>query len=378
MKTNLLITHLNMGFGGVETQLLSLIDGLDKDKCFITLALCQLKGENLKLVPDNVNVCGMDCETKYPIDLLLTFRLRLLIKKIRPDICLCFHPAIGIETYFAARMVSKKLPVMTTFPGHVSSGRLDFIRKSIYKRQNRLIAVSTGVKEGLQDTYHTFNNVVVIPNCSDGESVQKKACEPVEQDWFTQRDGYILVTVGRLIESKGIDFLIDVVIYLRRELSVKLMIIGDGPEKEKLLRHIQENQAGSFIQIIGYQPNPHKFVAKSDVFIFGSKSEGLPTVLIDAMFCNTPIVTTYYKGGIEDLILDGETGIIVYHRDVEKMCDAIKKMLTRKSLNLLVAQKAFRHADNKLSKRSYIGKYEDLFNSLKTEWHSSVQCNLDK
>ena len=173
-----------------------------------------------------------------------------------------------------------------------------------------------------------------------------------------------MCTVSRLVESKGIDLLIKTTILLNKTSNIRLLIIGDGPDKNRLEELIKRNNAEAYIDMIGYQVNPHKFVARSDAFVFGSFSEGLPTVLVDSMICKTPIITTFFKGSIEDVIVKGKTGIIVYKRSEEEMAKAIISLLNDKDKREKITQHALLFAKRKFSKEKYISKYKKLFDEL--------------
>ena len=160
-------------------------------------------------------------------------------------------------------------------------------------------------------------------NPTDEESIFKKITENV--DYPANNDGIKLVTVGRLSEEKGYCRLISVLARLRNDgYDFSLVIIGDGPERERLMKHVEELSMGDRIIFLLEQKNPFKYVSKSDVFVCSSFSEGYSTVCTEACILNIPVITTSV-GGAEEIINDAGCGVICENSE-EGLYDALKSV----------------------------------------------------
>jgi len=117
--------------------------------------------------------------------------------------------------------------------------------------------------------------------------------------------------------------LINAMLEVTKTKDVKLILIGDGPEKQNLLEQINELGLSSSIDLIGFQSNPLKFFAHSDVFVLSSYAEGLPNVLVESMMCGCTPVATNCVTGPREVLQDGEYGYLVPLKSPQEMSKAI-------------------------------------------------------
>lgn len=140
-----------------------------------------------------------------------------------------------------------------------------------------------------------------------------------------------LVSVARHSPEKGYLRLIKIMKELSDEgYKFSLLLIGDGPEHEKIRQLIDELEMKDYITLVGAQTNPHKYTAKSDVFICSSFSEGYSTACTEAAILGIPIITTSVAGG-KEIIEEAECGILT-GLDDESLKDAIRKVLQNPKL----------------------------------------------
>ncbi len=265
-RARLLITHVSMRFGGVETQLLTLLRGRDPRAC-------------------------------------------------APHICLSCHSHTNPATHLGTRLAGRRTPTSGSFAGVVDHGRLDRIRAQVLWRMTGLWCVGQGVAASLASCYGEMPHVFVIPNCIDIEMVARNAREPVNHPWLGAHSSPVLITVARLVPAKGADSLLHSFARLVAATPARLLIIGDGPKRVRLEGLAQRLQVTDGVELLGYQANPHRSVSRCDAFVFGSTAgEGLPTVLLEPMVCRIPIITTAYPG-VEDAVSGGLTGVVVPIRD---------------------------------------------------------------
>jgi glycosyltransferase involved in cell wall biosynthesis len=122
--------------------------------------------------------------------------------------------------------------------------------------------------------------------------------------------------------------------------KARLEIVGDGPEKEKLLLEIRKLGLESKIQLIGAQKNVRKFLSCWDLFVLPSISETFGIVILEAMEQKVPVIASAV-GGIPEIIKDGKTGILVPPADSEKLAKTISWLLAEKKDRLSLSTEAY-------------------------------------
>lgn len=146
------------------------------------------------------------------------------------------------------------------------------------------------------------------------------------------QNSYKLVTVGRLTEQKGYKYLIEAIrilsdSYILGEKNISLSIIGEGHLKTELLLLTDRYNLTDKIHFLGYRQDVLQIVASSDLFVSSSLWEGIPTVLLEAMALNVPIIATNIPG-TKELIVDRQTGILVKPKSPEQLARAISEFVT--------------------------------------------------
>ena len=143
----------------------------------------------------------------------------------------------------------------------------------------------------------------------------------------------IIYGVGRLSAQKRFEDLIDAFALLEKKYSdYRLVIFGEGEDREKLQKKIDSYNLNEKILLPGTDKNALKYVSKGSAFVLSSDYEGMPNVLMEAMAVGTPCVSTRCKMGPEELIEDGINGILVPVGDVEKIKDAVELIISNPKL----------------------------------------------
>ena len=134
---------------------------------------------------------------------------------------------------------------------------------------------------------------------------------PAEHEWFTQGSAPVILSVGRLTTVKDHATLLRAfaLVFLKRR--VRLVILGDGPERETLLELAERLQLSEHVYLPGFKVNPFTYMSKAGVFVLSSRYEGFPNVLVQAMACGTPVVSTDCRSGPTEILEDGKWGRMV-------------------------------------------------------------------
>lgn len=204
--------------------------------------------------------------------------------------------------------------------------------KIFYRFADRIIAVSEGVKADLVEEFNILpRNVEVIHNPIDLKRISELCNNPVEHVFFVEGVPIIL-SVGRLVPQKGFDILLKAFSDVIKEMDARLIILGEGPEKESLARLANELAIAEKVSFLGFQNNPYKFISKADIFVLSSRLEGLPMVVLEAMACDTPVVSTDCKSGPREILQNGKCGVLVHTDDIDALSTAVLTLLKDKVL----------------------------------------------
>jgi len=161
---------------------------------------------------------------------------------------------------------------------------------------------------------------------------------PVYQDGteLTKSESPCFIAVGRLVEKKGFEYLVRAVAILKaRGLSPRCVIVGEGPDKVKLRALIKRLEVENEVELKGPVPNdqlatlflkPQNILVAPSVYARDGERDGIPTVLLEAMLCGLPVISTNVSG-IPELINHGDNGILVPERDDNALADAMGQLL---------------------------------------------------
>jgi len=143
------------------------------------------------------------------------------------------------------------------------------------------------------------------------------------------------------------------------KIAEQLVIVGEGGSRPELEALAEKLGVRDKIFFAGYQSNPYKWVARARLFMFSSKYEGLPTVLIEALALYRPIVATACPSGIKEVVMYGEAGIYTPPGDAAKLAEGVHRLLQDKAL-----QEQFRSNSETILKqfdvRYMVGEFERL------------------
>ncbi len=205
--------------------------------------------------------------------------------------------------------------------------------RHLYPRADVVVANSTGSAKDLRD-YFGIENVVAIPNAFDLEEIQRLAKEPIPE----KIERFTFITIGRLDRGKNHRLLIEAL--AKSGLDADLWIIGEGPEYQNLEALAAKLGLQERVKLLGRRANPFAYLAKADCFVFGSTNEGFPNVLVEAMACGLPAISTDCPFGPAEILEEGKYGILVPNGDVEAMSEAMRKIATDATLRKNLAKNA--------------------------------------
>jgi len=175
-------------------------------------------------------------------------------------------------------------------------------------------------------------------------------------------DDVVLLFVGRLVPIKRISLLLKVFKRVARERDdVKLLIVGDGPLKSLILEAMKED---SRILYLGPREDVNMIMAASDVLILPSRSEGVPSVILEAQACGMPVIASR-TGGIPDVVKHGRTGLLVDVNDLHGLIRALRRLINNPELRRTMGQEARRLIKERdFSIENFVAKYIKLYREI--------------
>ncbi len=221
--------------------------------------------------------------------------------------------------------------------------------KILYSKADVITANSKGNSKDLINNFN-IKNVVTIHNPFDVNKIKE-----LSEEKITYRDNiFTFITIGRLDNGKNHNLML----LAMQNIDAKLYIIGDGELREQLEQQIIELELEKKVILLGRQENPYKYISKADCFVFSSNHEGFPNVLLEALACDLPVISTDCQSGpreilspdsdaehqIKDNIELVEYGILIPVDDEDNLIKAMDIMIKDEKLRESYKQKAVNRA----------------------------------
>ncbi len=239
---------------------------------------------------------------------------------------------------------------------------LRWLVRLLYPRADVIVAVAQGIKRDLIENFGLpAEKIVVIYNPIDVQNVCVQAAEPVLHPWFDERREPLLIAVGRLVKLKGFDILIRAVAQL--SMKVNLVIIGEGEERSALENLIVELGLTDRVALLGFQENPWKYMARADLFVLSSLTEGLPNVIGEAMALGLPVLATDCSPSVREYLDEGRAGLLVPSGDPKALAHGIEQLLLDRQLRQELAHRG-RERIAQFDLSVAVQTYESLLESL--------------
>lgn len=197
-----------------------------------------------------------------------------------------------------------------------------------YPRATAIIAVSNGVADDLATTaglprgdISTIYNPVVTP------SLAAQASEPAPHPWLEDGGAPVIVAAGRLTPQKNFQMLMRAFARLRKRHPARLLLLGEGPERNKLESLASTLGIHNDVALPGFINNPYAAFSRAALFAMSSDYEGLGNVLIEAMACGCPVVSTDCPSGPSEILENGRYGELVPVNDSEALAASMLRTL---------------------------------------------------
>jgi glycosyltransferase involved in cell wall biosynthesis len=174
----------------------------------------------------------------------------------------------------------------------------------------------------------------------------------------------IIISIGRLEEPKDFSCILSAFQRINTRVKSDLLILGEGSQRKELEALATRLGIRDRISFLGFQDNPFKYIARSNIFAFSSVLEGCSNVLIEAMTLGVPIVSTATLYGPKELVDDGVEGYLVPVGDADELADKILTLLRDEKLRQKLGKAGAEKARQRFSLERGIKEYETIFLEL--------------
>jgi glycosyltransferase involved in cell wall biosynthesis len=303
--------------GGTERIVLNLTKGISERGYPVDLVLARAEGPYMAQIPDTVRLIDL----KAPRVLGSVPALVKYLKCDRPTALISAMYA-NVVALWARRLCGVPQRLIITEHNTLSSvviNKAD-LRWQMYPKMARwfylwadnIIAVSNDVKDDLTRIAKIPPDLIqVIYNPIITRDLQDKSETPLEHPWFKEGEPPVVLAVGRLTDQKAFDVLIRAFSLVRRNHPAHLLILGEGENRPALQSLIYLLGLDLDVDLMGFVQNPYPYMAHASLFVLPSRWEGLPTVLVEALYLGIPIVATDCPGGSREILKGGQFGRLV-------------------------------------------------------------------
>lgn len=312
--------------GGAERVSLTIAKLLDPLKFDVkVLIIGKAKGEIVNFVPENSEVYYIRTQNIWDFT---TCKLILLFRRLRPNIVFCSLMYLNTRVILAAKLVGHiKIIIRNNIGFNRMRADDAFLIKKLYPKADAIILQTEEMKSELMENMKLNKDKVhVLFNPIDIESINR-SLKNVDSPFDPMYVNYVFV--GRIDRSKGLDILISAFSdLLKVNKRCRLYIVGkinaSDPYYVSLMKLSSKLGLETKIVWIGFTTNPYRYIKYADCFVLPSRVEGLPNVLLDAMYLKTPVVATR-SVPVVDRIVHSERGYVVDVDDSDALGKAMLK-----------------------------------------------------
>lgn len=334
-KHNLLFVISSLNGGGAERVLIKLLENLDEKKFNFFLAVNSFSGEYVQDIPKHVNIFKI--EGAFYQKLL---KLNRIIKKQKIDLAIGCMVSSNLLLLTVKFFLNKRLKIISTEHNNPSRNYIpspikvkSYLKKHFitffYPYSDRIISVSNGIRNELFHNYKiNLNKISTIHNPASIEDISIKKKETVKI-FENNTDIKTIVAVGRLVPQKGYFDMLEIMSELKKRIKVRLIILGEGDQREALQDKIDELNLTDCVELIGFVDNPWAYISKSDVYLSTSYWEGFHMSIVEAMACGVFPIVSDCDYGPREIIVDNEMGALIQVGEINHFVDTLFEFLSK-------------------------------------------------
>lgn len=369
-KKKLLIFTSSLAGGGAEKHLLRILPYL-QEHYQTTLALCRHDGELAKEISPATSIIelGKGRCLKALIPLII------YLKKHQPDLVFSVQDhanAIAIIANYLS--FNNKTKVICSIQNNFSISRktttllrgkiLYSLLPFLYPYASSLIACSNGLKTNiLQNVKISSSKVTTIYNAAYEPIFEKLKDDPCDEPWLNDRTLPVIISCGRLVPQKNYSLLLHAFKDLIKSVKARLIIVGNGPEKAVLEKIALNLDLIDKVKFIPFTMNHYQLMGCASIFVLPSRWEGFGNVIVEAMACEVPVISSDCSFGPNEIIDNNKDGLLFENNNQKDLTQKMAELLNNQSLR----QKLIQNAKEKcklFSSENIAAQHLSLFDSL--------------
>ena len=311
------------------------------------------------------------------------FRQYCLRKKISLSVSFLFRPNyINVLAYLlgsgAKTVINERIHPSTQYQGNGLTARIsNFLIRQLYPRAHQLVVNSKGVARDFKDNYQFPSEIKVVYNPVDVRFIEEQKDRSMGQEkkhwFFGDRMATYFVCVARLHEQKQIHHLIEAMAKVKND-DFHLVLFGQGTEEKRLRQLAKDLGISLRVHFKGFVENPFVYMAGAEAFILPSSHEGFPNVILEALACGVPVLSTDCPSGPREILAPhtpwdqlrtkglewSEYGGLVPVGGVEEMAEGMELLLEDKSLKEKYRRRGPDRAKD-FSIKPFVEQFESIF-----------------
>lgn len=305
-----------LGCGGAERITVNLLRAAANAGIPIDLLLARAEGPLLAEVPSEVRIINFKAaKLQHAIP-----QIALYLRREQPRGVISQITHANLVCLIARMLARTKTPLVAVEHNHFSAmqaaggvrPRVQKLARWLYPWADHVVGVSSGVA---RDVEHCLGlppqRVRTIYNPIVDARLLARSQEPCSHPWLSNGDQPVLLTVGRLAPQKDHATLLRAVAIVRQTRPVRLVIFGEGAQRTALESLRRDLGLENAVDLAGVSDNPYAAMRRASLFVLSSRFEGLPTVLVEALACGCPAVSTTCPSGPAEILDGGRHGILV-------------------------------------------------------------------
>lgn len=323
--------------GGAERLHVALVPELAAAGNDVRFLLNRRSGDLLNQLPDDRRVISLNASRQ----LSALQRLVAHLRSDTPDVLLVNMEHMTITALIAKMIARVKTRIIAIQHNTLSEQAkrpslkfraLPLLFRFLLPYADKVVAVSAGVADDLSATCGLDRTKVsVIYNGVIDRDFGRRMAQTPAHPWFADQDVPVIVAVGRMVEQKDFATLIRAFARVRQRTRARLLILGEGPLRNQLEALVADLNLRDHVAMPGFVQNPLSYMRTATLLVMSSQFEGFGNVLVEALACGTPVVSTDCPHGPAEILERGKYGELVACGDSEAMANAICRALSSQS-----------------------------------------------
>ncbi|MGB7251803.1 MAG: glycosyltransferase [Phormidesmis sp.] len=350
--------------GGAERGLVNLLKSMTATDISWDLILASKEGPYLDEVPSQVRL--IDLKVKRVSQAIVP--LARYLRREQPSILIAYMSHTSLAAIAARKLALSKTRLILVEQQSMTSRPLLFrarfvppLMRQFYPSAEAVVVVSQGmVAEMIDELRLSKDKIHAIANPVVGSDLLAQASEKADHPWLQDTESIpVFLNVGRLHPQKNQALLLNAFAAVRAKTQARLIILGEGEERSPLENLAKQLGIADDVSMPGFVDNPYSYMSKATAFVLSSNWEGLPTVLIEALACGCPVISTDCPTGPSEILCEGEYGRLVPMEDMAKLSQAMSAAIQDAVDREILVSRAMHFSAQKVS-----ADFIELFNKV--------------